>query len=81
MGDTNAAHESAQIPTVTVIADSAEWRVMVANWAFRFFSLNQDPAMAELIGKTINPKVVDYWCVSDFTKYLVRLACRETWAS
>lgn len=47
--------------------------MLIANWAFRFFSLNQDPEIAKLIGKTIKPKVIDYWCVSDFTKYLGKI--------
>jgi S1-C subfamily serine protease len=60
-------------PTVTVIADSAEWRVLVANWAFRFFSLIHDPEMAKLIGKSIDPTMTDFWCVADFTNYLGKI--------
>ena len=34
------------------------------------FSLIHHPEIAKLISKTVNPKMTDYWCVSDFTKYL-----------
>lgn len=56
--------------TVKITADSTEWRLLVAQWAYGFFHPFHDPQTARIIGKTLRPKTIELWCVADFSSYL-----------
>ena len=62
--------------------DTHEWRVAVAMYAYQFFGIVHDPAIARVIGKDVPPEIstsaegspktlpFDPWCVLDFSRYL-----------
>jgi hypothetical protein len=83
--NTDAAEATASPPTITA-ADlepgTQAWRVNVAMWAHRFFSLVHDPKIAAAIGKPEPPDAnppngsppntlpFEPWSVADFSRYL-----------
>ncbi|EHB53783.1 hypothetical protein MycrhDRAFT_4246 [Mycolicibacterium rhodesiae JS60] len=60
----------------TIEPNTPNWRLQVAAFAHKFFSLQHSETAARWIGKTLKPNVVDPWAVIDFLHYLTKIGVR-----